>query len=137
MPRTTILADNLPSIFVDLLGDGRDVRALGDVYFDFDKSDLRPGAQEALDANAAWLNKYPQFLVRIEGHCDERGTNEYNLALGQRRAGSSSEFMTGKGVAGDRLSTISYGEERPTCVESDEACWQKNRRAHMVITGRK
>ncbi len=107
------------------------------VYFDFDKSNLRPGATEALVKNARWLNEHPEFLVRIEGHCDERGTNEYNLALGDRRANSGKDYLTANNVGGDRLTSISYGEDRPVCTNSDESCWQKNRRAYMVITGRR
>lgn len=108
-----------------------------DVYFDYDKSDLRDTAQEHLTADANFLNEHSAFLVTIEGHCDERGTNEYNLALGQRRADAAADFLSSNGVARDRLRTISYGEERPVCVESNEACWQRNRRAHLVITGRR
>lgn len=107
------------------------------VYFDFDKSELRPEAREALTRNAAFLRQHPEFLVTIEGHCDERGTNEYNLALGERRANSAKGYLTSLGVDGSALRTISYGEERPVCTQSDEACWQRNRRAHMVITGRR
>ena len=107
------------------------------VYFDFDKSNLRPTAAEALAKNAEWLSAHSEFLVRIEGHCDERGTNEYNIALGDRRANSARDYLTANGVAGDRLSSISYGEDRPVCAESNEACWQRNRRAYMVITGRR
>ncbi len=107
------------------------------VYYDFDKSNLRPAAEEALAKNARWLSQHPEFLVRIEGHCDERGTNEYNLALGDRRANSARDYLSANGVGADRLSTISFGEDRPVCNDSDEACWQKNRRAYMVITGRR
>ena len=107
------------------------------VYFDFDKATLRSTAEEALAKNARWLSEHPEFLVRIEGHCDERGTSEYNLALGDRRANSAQEYMIFNGVGADRLSGITYGEDRPVCTESNEACWQKNRRAYMVITGRK
>ncbi len=116
----------------------RDIQdQLKTVYFDFDKSDLRSAGEEALAKNAAWLKEHSEFLVRIEGHCDERGTNEYNLALGDRRANAARDYLTGDGVEGSRLTTITYGEDRPVCVESDEACWQKNRRAYMVITGRR
>jgi len=108
-----------------------------DVYFDFDKSDLRPEATEHLATDSSWLSSHPQFLLRVEGHCDERGTNEYNLVLGQQRAEAAAGFLIENGVAAGRLQTISYGEERPVCVESTEACWQRNRRAHMVITGRR
>ncbi len=108
-----------------------------DIYFDFDKSDLRPDAGEALMANAKFLMEHSEFVVKIEGHCDERGTNEYNLALGDRRASSALGSLTGSGVEGGRLSSITYGEDRPFCTESNEGCWQKNRRAHMMITGRR
>ncbi len=107
------------------------------VYFDFDKSDLRAKGRTALETNAAWLKEHSEFLVKVEGHCDERGTNEYNLALGQRRADSAKDFIESVGVGAGRLTTISYGEDRPVCQESDEACWQKNRRAYMTITGRR
>ncbi len=108
-----------------------------DVYFDFDKSDLRPEAGNALASNAKFLAEHPEFEVRIEGHCDERGTNEYNLALGDRRANSAMGSLTGSGLDGSRFNVITYGEDRPYCTESNEGCWQKNRRAHMVITGRR
>jgi len=107
------------------------------VYFDFDKSTLRPEAREALTANARWLRRHPEFIVTIEGHCDERGTNEYNLALGERRANAAKDYMASLNVDAGRFRTISYGEERPVCTQSDERCWQRNRRAHMVITGRR
>ncbi len=107
------------------------------VYFDFDKSNLRSSAEEALATNAKWLSQHPEFLVRIEGHCDERGTAEYNLALGDRRANTAGDSLTAHGVAADRLTAITYGQDRPVCTESNEACWQKNRRAYMVITGRR
>lgn len=108
-----------------------------DVYFAFDQSNLREEAREKLSSNARWLRQYPEFVLRIEGHCDERGTNEYNLALGERRANTAKDYLVSLGIDADRLNTISYGEERPVCTESDEACWQRNRRAHLVITGRR
>ena len=109
---------------------------LKDVYFDFDKSDIRPQDAKTLDANAAWLKTRGNDLVLIEGHCDERGTNEYNLALGERRANAVRDYLGSLGVSGDRLRTISYGEERPVCTQHEESCWSQNRRAHLVITGR-
>jgi peptidoglycan-associated lipoprotein len=109
---------------------------LGDVYFDFDKSDLRDDARARLSKNAEWLRAHPEFEVTIEGHCDERGTNAYNLALGQRRAAAAMDYLGSLGVAGSRMRTISYGEERPVCTESNESCWSRNRRAHFVVTGR-
>lgn len=109
---------------------------LGDVYFDFDRSDLSPEARERLAANASFFKKQADLLVRVEGHCDERGTNEYNLALGERRAAGVVAYLVSLGVAADRLSTVSYGEERPVCSENQESCWQRNRRAHFLLVGR-
>lgn len=109
---------------------------LGDIYYDFDEYDLRPEARERLARNAEFMREHPEFVFTIEGHCDERGTNEYNLALGDRRASAARNYLTSLGIDTSRLSTISYGEERPQCAESSESCWQLNRRAHFVITGR-
>ena len=104
-----------------------------DVYFDFDKSNLKPAAQENLLLKADWLRENSDVTVTIEGHCDERGTNEYNLALGDRRAESIKAFLVNLGISASRLTTISYGEERPVCFESDEECWAKNRRGHFTM----
>lgn len=109
---------------------------LGDVYFDFDKAELTEESRTRLARNADWLRSHPEFEVRIEGHCDERGTNEYNLALGERRAAAAREYLTSLGVAARNLTTLSYGEERPQCSDSTEGCWSRNRRAHFLITGR-
>jgi len=109
---------------------------IGDVFFDFDQADLRSDARERLAKNAQWLAAHPEFTLTLEGHCDERGTNEYNLALGERRASAARDYLQSLGVAANRLRTISYGEERPFCTQSDESCWSQNRRAHFVITGR-
>ncbi len=111
---------------------------IGDVFYDFDKYDLRSEARERLEKNAMFMNGADgrDLTFTIEGHCDERGTNEYNIALGQGRATSALDFLVSLGVDGSRLRTISYGEERPFCTESTEACWQKNRRARFVISGR-
>jgi peptidoglycan-associated lipoprotein len=106
---------------------------LKDVHFAFDRSDLDPAARETLKANADWLRANPLARVQIEGHCDERGTNEYNLALGARRAAASKDYVVSLGVSVDRLSTASYGEEIPVCKESTEECWAKNRRGRFVI----
>ncbi len=108
---------------------------LKDVFFDFDKYDIRPSDAKILDANAAWL-KSNNSLVLIEGHCDERGTNEYNLALGERRAKSTMNYLVAQGVQANRITIISYGEERPTCTEKTEECWTKNRRAHFLVKAR-
>ncbi len=109
------------------------VDKLNAVYFDFDKYDLKPEARETLKKNADWLAKNKDKKVVVEGHCDERGTNEYNMALGQRRADSAAKYLKSLGVGAGRVSTISYGEDRPVCKESNEACWSKNRRAEFVI----
>jgi peptidoglycan-associated lipoprotein len=102
------------------------------VNFDFDKSAIRPDAARTLDASADWLKSNPSAIVLIEGHCDERGTNEYNLALGERRAKAAHDYLLRQGVAATRIVTISYGEERPGCMERNETCWQQNRRAHFL-----
>lgn len=106
---------------------------LKEVYFDFDKYDLRADARETLKSNAVWLKANPAAQVQIEGHCDERGTTEYNLALGAKRAQAAKDYLVTLGVAAGRLSTISYGKELPVCTEHNEECWQKNRRAKFVI----
>jgi peptidoglycan-associated lipoprotein len=103
------------------------------VHFEFDRSDLTPEAVAILKKKAAWLNANPQVAVMVEGHCDERGTNEYNLALGERRAQSAKNFLVNMGISASRLSSISYGEERPLDPGQDEAAWAKNRRAQFVI----
>ena len=109
-----------------------EVVALQDIYFDFDRYDIRPDAVSTLAANVDWMKSNPGALILIEGHCDERGTNEYNLALGDRRAKSTMDSLVAQGVAADRITIISYGEERPVCAEHTETCWSKNRRAHFL-----
>jgi peptidoglycan-associated lipoprotein len=109
---------------------------LKDVYFDFDKYDIRPGDAQVLDGNATWLKSNANNLVLIEGHCDERGTNEYNLALGERRAKSTMNYLVSQGIQANRITIISYGKERPVCNEKTEACYQKNRRAHFLVKAR-
>ena len=106
---------------------------LKDVLYEFDRYDLSADARATLRANADWLKSNPSARVEIEGHCDERGTNEYNLALGAKRAQAAREFLSTLGIPGDRLSTISYGQEIPVCREQTEDCWSKNRRARFVI----
>lgn len=104
-----------------------------DIYFDFDQSVIRPDAQEILKNRADSMRENPGISVVIEGHCDERGTAEYNLALGERRALAAKAFLMNLGISGSRLSTISYGEERPIDPASNEEAWARNRRAHFVI----
>jgi peptidoglycan-associated lipoprotein len=106
------------------------------IHFDFDRSDIRPGDAAILDANAEWLRANPQGLVLIEGHCDERGTAEYNLALGERRALSTKAYLVGRGIAESRLTITSYGFERPLCAQRTEACWARNRRAGFLVKPR-
>ena len=107
-----------------------------DAYFDYDKSDIRDDARRALTADADLLKRIfaadPSFSVVLEGHCDERGSAEYNLGLGDRRSTSAKDFLVGLGVPGDKIRTISYGKDRPVCTEANETCYQRNRRAHLV-----
>lgn len=102
------------------------------VYFAFDKSDLDAASVAVLEAHAAWLNANASANITIEGNCDERGSREYNLALGQRRADSVREFLVERGVSSNRIDTVSFGEERPVCTGSGEACWAQNRRSDIV-----
>jgi peptidoglycan-associated lipoprotein len=102
------------------------------IYFDFDQSFVRDDARAVMKANAAWLKANPTVRIKIEGNCDERGTKEYNQALGQRRATSAKKYLTDLGISAKRISLISYGKEKPACTESSEGCWQKNRRDDFV-----
>ena len=110
-------------------------QSVRDVLFDYDKSDIRSDGESALRSNADALKKFfadfSSVQVVVEGHCDDRGTNEYNLALGDRRATATRDFLVNLGVSAGKLTTISYGEERPQCTSEDENCWQRNRRAHF------
>jgi peptidoglycan-associated lipoprotein len=108
-------------------------REVQDAYFDLDKADIRSDARDALTKTAQFLRSYPQVKVSLEGHCDERGSTEYNLALGDRRAQAAKDFLVAAGIAADRVQTISYGKERPFCQDHNEACWQQNRRGHFVM----
>lgn len=107
-----------------------------DVYFAFDESSLSDDSRAKLSRNADLLKAQARLNLTVEGHCDERGTSEYNLALGERRANAVKSYLGSLGVGTDRMRTLSYGSERPVCTEHDESCWSQNRRAHMVITGR-
>ena len=106
---------------------------LKDVFFDTDKAELREDARAILAQNAAFLAQHPTLRILVEGHCDERNTNEYNLALGWRRANAVKDYLVSLGVEASRISTISYGEERPFATCHDESCWWQNRRAHFVV----
>ena len=109
-----------------------------DAYFDYDKYSLRPDAMKTLQADSAELRDilkdFPDYKLTIEGHADERGSAEYNVALADRRAGAAKEYLVGIGIPSAQLGVISYGKERPACTEHDEACWQKNRRIHIIAT---
>ena len=108
---------------------------LRSIHFDFDKSDIRDEFRAVLEANAAYLRANPSLTLRIEGNCDERGSREYNVALGQRRAEAIARSLRILGVAGERMEPISYGEEKPRCTGHDEACWAQNRRGDIVYVG--
>jgi peptidoglycan-associated lipoprotein len=109
---------------------------LGDVFFDYDMSTIREDARPILQRNADYLRRWTSTRVTIEGHADSRGTAEYNLALGGRRAGAVRAYLVSLGIAGDRLLAVSRGEETPQCTEENEACWQRNRRGHFVFTAK-
>lgn len=104
------------------------------IYFDFDKSEIKPEAKGVLEKKAAWLREHSEYKVSIQGHADERGTNEYNLALGDRRAKAAMKYLNALGISADRMSTISFGEERPVCNEKNESCWSKNRRDEFKLS---
>jgi peptidoglycan-associated lipoprotein len=109
------------------------VPRLADIYFDYDSHEIRAEDTPVLDENAAWLRANPKSLVLIEGHTDERGTSEYNLGLGDLRAAAAMTYLVAHGIPAERMVAISYGEERPVCVEHTEACWTRNRRAHFLV----
>lgn len=109
---------------------------LKDIFFDFDLHDVRAVERDAMAANAAWLKKWPTVKIQIEGHCDERGSNKYNMALGERRANAARDYLVSLGIDGSRVSTISYGEERPFVEGQNEEAWSQNRRAHFVVTAK-
>ncbi len=128
----SLVAEKTPGIS----GEVFESSLLKDIHFDFDKYDIRPGDASILKENAALLNKYPNVKIQVEGHCDERGTVEYNLALGERRANNAKNYLVSLGVSPARISTISYGKEKPLDPAHNEAAWAKNRRAHTVVTAK-
>jgi peptidoglycan-associated lipoprotein len=125
----SLVAKKYPGIEGEVL----ESKLLKDIHFDFDKYDIRPGDAEILKENVALLKKYPTVKIQIEGHCDERGTVEYNLALGERRANSTKKYLISLGISPERISTISYGKERPLDPGHNEEAWAKNRRSHTII----
>ena len=126
-------ASSLEALQKGTLGKAVEEGPLRDVNFDFDRYDLSAEARDILKRHATWLKANPQSKVEIEGHCDERGTNEYNLALGAKRSESAKRYLIDLGISPGTLSTTSYGEELPLCKEQSETCWAKNRRAHFVV----
>ena len=121
----------------------KDYQAIGDlkdIYFDFGKAEIRPVDETVLDSNAAWLRAHPDYLLLIEGHCDVRGValrkNEFNMALGERRAEAAMKYLVARGVQPDRITILSYGEERPVCGEQSERCWRQNRRSRFLVKPR-
>jgi peptidoglycan-associated lipoprotein len=109
-------------------------KPLGDVFFDLDQSEIRADARPALQTNADWLKKWTSTQITVEGHCDARGSSEYNLALGSRRGTAVKDYLVSLGVPADRITVVSKGKEQPFCTEENEGCWQQNRRGHFLIT---
>ena len=128
-PATATPARPVPSEF-------RSLSDVADIHFDFDKWEIRTQDTTVLDANAGWLKTNANHLLLIEGHADERGTNEYNLALAERRAKAAMNYLVSRGIAAGRIAVVSYGEERPLCSQREEACWARNRRAHFLVKPR-
>jgi peptidoglycan-associated lipoprotein len=109
---------------------------LGDAYFDLDSSQIRSDAQPILQKNADWMKRWPSTKITVEGHCDSRGTAEYNLALGSRRATAVRDYLTSLGIPADRIQIVSKGKEQNVCTEAAESCWQQNRRGHLLVTAK-
>ena len=132
--RVTVNAAPPPPPAASLSDDELFARNVKDVYFDYDSDAVRPDQQSSVQGDAQFLGQHSNIQVTIEGHCDERGSTEYNLALGDRRANSVKNALTAAGVSVSRIKTISYGKEKPFCTESNESCWQQNRRGHFTQT---
>jgi peptidoglycan-associated lipoprotein len=126
------VATAAPPTTTSLSDDALFTKEVRDAYFDFNKADIRSDARDALAKTADFLRNYPQFKVTIEGHCDERGSTEYNLALGDRRASAVKQYLISLGISADRLNTVSFGKEKPFCMQTTEDCYQQNRRGHFV-----
>ena len=124
------------SVSAPAAGSAEEFITIGDrVYFDFNKAEIRTDGTSTLNDQAAWLKKYPNITIVIEGHADERGTREYNLALGERRANAVKEYLVSRGVSADRVETVSYGKERPAVLGSNDSAWSQNRRGVSVVRG--
>lgn len=127
---------SVSSVSAPTAGSAEEFITIGDrVYFDFNKAEVRTSDAATLNDQAAWLKKYPSITIVVEGHCDERGTREYNLALGERRANAVKEYLVSRGISGNRVQTISYGKERPAVLGSNESAWQQNRRGVSIVKG--
>jgi peptidoglycan-associated lipoprotein len=126
-----------PAIGLPRVRDYESIPELRDIHFDFGKAVIRAGDVKILDANAAWLRANPNYLILIEGHCDNRGTtrrkNEFNLDLGERRAQAAMNHLVSQGIDPSRITILSYGEERPQCTEESERCWDQNRRSRFLV----
>lgn len=136
---TRLVSGTLGSSSLDALRKGESTKTpasspLKDIYFEFDRYELAADARETLDANARFLKEHPSVRVEIEGHCDERGANDYNMALGAKRAQAARDYLVSVGIAAQRISTVSYGEEIPSCTEHTESCWKQNRRDRFVMS---
>jgi peptidoglycan-associated lipoprotein len=127
-PAATVEQRKTPQGLVELFDQN-----VKDAFYDFNKADIREDARQALTRTAEFLRSYPQVKVTIEGHCDERGSTEYNLGLGERRAQAAKNYLISLGITAGRMETVSWGKERPFCTEHTEDCWQQNRRAHFVM----
>jgi len=117
------------------IGDDHDHGPLSDIHFGYNDYTVQPQDSSILRTNATWLQDHPNYNVQVEGNCDERGSEEYNIALGAKRAQSAKDYLTTLGISPGRISTISYGKELPKCQEHEESCWQQNRRDHFVVSG--
>ena len=131
-PPAEITPPSQPQVTEKPVEPAKSEEGLKDVFFDFDKSTISSAMKGVVDANVIWLKANPQIKLKIEGHCDERGTNEYNLVLGEKRAHAVKQLLISEGISASRISTISYGEDRPFCADHNEACYQENRRAHFA-----
>jgi peptidoglycan-associated lipoprotein len=132
--RVTVNAAPPPPPTSNLTEEEMFAQNIKDVYFDYDSETIRPDQQASIQADAQFLNAHSNIPFIVEGHCDERGSTEYNLALGDRRANAVKSALTTAGVSASRIKTISYGKEKPFCTESNEACWQQNRRGHFAYS---
>lgn len=132
VPRPATVEDSLPTSVDEINRRGY----LKDAFFELDRSEVEASQRDTLAGNGTWLRAHPAIRVRIDGHCDERGTADYNMALGERRAAAAREYLVSLGVDASRLQTISYGKERPFATGHDEAAWAQNRRAHFVVVAR-